>query len=87
MLSDNPTSPRGGNVVDAGHKLQRDAVLPVIRVVARDATDEADMLPRNARSARLRFASPEVPEPLLLPADDGIGLDDDKHGPPVRPEP
>ena len=58
-------------------------------VLARESTNESLQLGWNRWSARtpLRDGSPVQPEALAMPADYGVGLDDDQGLFPARPEP
>ena len=57
-------------------------------VLIRESTDEGLNLRRDRRSSgsRPRDGSPVEPKTLAMPADDGVGLDDDQGVFPIRPD-
>lgn len=80
---------RSGHVVPEQREFRLNAWCAPKWVLAGHATDQLADLGGDLRSAWLpaaRLPSPVQPEALLVPSDDGLGLDDDKYGTPVPHE-
>lgn len=70
-------------------QLEHDAVLAPLGVVGGDAADELDALARDPRPARLAAGAPAPVELVAsaVPAQHGVGLDDEQRGSPPGPVP
>jgi len=69
---------RGVGDPELQFQLEGDTVLPVLGVVGGDAPDECDVPAVDGGPARLGPAGPVLAEPLLLPRDHSLRLDDDE---------